>query len=164
MTTASLRRCLIALFLVGFMGCGGEPKTPKQAAESNPPDQKEKEAIAAIEELGGTVESLGPGAGINVSFTNETPTDAALVHLKQLTNLEWLSLGNTNVTDAGLVHVEGLTNLTNVYLYDTEVTDAGLVHLKGLTNLKMLDLGGSNVTDEGVNELQTALPNCTIVR
>ena len=164
MTTASVRRCLIALLLVGFVGCGRESKTPKQTAESKPPDQEEKEAIAAIEELGATIESLGPGGGISVSFTNKAPTDAALVHLKRLTNLEWLSLGNTNVTDAGLVHVKGLTNLTNMYLYDTKITDAGLVHLKELTSLELLDLGGSKVTDEGVNALQTALPNCTIVR
>jgi hypothetical protein len=163
MTTASLRRCLIALLLAGFVGCGGESETPRQTAESKPPDQEEKEAIAAMEELGATIESLGPGGGINVSFTNKTPTDAALVRLKRLTNLEWLSLGDTNVTDAELVHVEGLTNLTNLYLYDTKITDAGLVHLKGLTSLKILDLGGSKVTDEGVEALQTALPNCTIV-
>ena len=163
MTTASQRRHLIVPLFVAFLGCGGESTTRNQAAESSPPDQEEKAAIAAIEKLGATIESLGPGGGINVSFTSETPTNAALVHLKQLPNIEWLSLGNTDVTDADLVHVKELTNLTNVYLYDTSITDAGLVHLEGLTSLKMLDLGGSKVTDDGVKALQTALPNCTIV-
>ena len=164
MTSASMKRCLIVALLVGFVGCGRDSNTPNQTAESNPPNQEEQEAMAAIEKLGGTVESLGPGGGINVSFTDKTPTDAALVHLKRLTNLEWLSLGSTNVADADLVHVKGLTNLTNLYLYDTKITDAGLVHLNGLTSLKMLDLGGSEVTDEGVKKLRAALPDCTIVR
>ncbi len=46
--------------------------------------------------------------------------------------------------------------------YNTRVTDAGLVHLQGLTNLEVLWLDSSLVSDDGVNQLQQALPNCTI--
>ena len=38
-------------------------------------------------------------------------TDAGLVHLKGLTQLQWLDLAETKVTDAGLVHLKGLTQL-----------------------------------------------------
>ena len=114
-------------------------------------------------------------------------TDEGLVHLKGLTNLQWLSLTDTQITDAGLVHLKDLTNLTTLYLpkqitdaglvhlkgltnleeldlSGTQITDAGLVHLKGFTNLQTLLIAGTEVTDAGIAELQKALPNCTIHR
>ena len=36
----------------------------------------------------------------------------------------------TQVTDAGLVHLKGLTNLEKLYLNSTHVTDAGATELK----------------------------------
>ncbi len=39
------------------------------------------------------------------------------------------------VTDAGLKHLKGLTNLQSLDLGQTQVTDAGLEPLKGLTQL-----------------------------
>ena len=38
-------------------------------------------------------------------------SDAGLVYLKDLTNLQWLDLAETKVTDAGLVHLMGMTKL-----------------------------------------------------
>ena len=52
MVTASLKRCLIALSLLGFVGCVGDSKTPEQAGELKPPEKVEKEAIAAIKQMG----------------------------------------------------------------------------------------------------------------
>ena len=68
------------------------------------------------------------------------------------------------MTDAGLVHLKRLTQLQQLYLERTKVTDAGLEHLKGLTQLRNLDLSQTEVTDEGVKKLQQALPNCEIER
>ncbi len=68
----------------------------------------------------------------------------------------------TNVTGAGLKHIKGLTKLQRLELGDTDVTDTGLEHLTGLTNLQKLTLFGTKVTDEGVKKLQQALPNCEI--
>ena len=48
------------------------------------------------------------------------------------------------VTDARLIHLKGLTNLETLELGDTKITDAGLVNLKGLTKLKMLNLGNTH--------------------
>ena len=70
--------------------------------------------------------------------------------------------GFSQLTDAGLVHLKGLTNLQDFHLDDTQITDAGLVHLKGLTNLQSLYLYETQVTDAGVAELKQALPNCKI--
>ena len=44
------------------------------------------------------------------------------------------------MTDAGLEHLKGLTQLQSLCLGNTKVTDAGLEHLKGLTQLQSLHL------------------------
>ena len=66
------------------------------------------------------------------------------------------------VTNDDLVHLKGLTSLQTLILGETKVTDAGLVHLVGLTNLKTLILRETQFTDAGIAELQKALPNCRI--
>ena len=73
-----------------------------------------------------------------------------------------VDLYGTQITDAGLVHLKGLTNLQTLNLDGTKITDAGLVHLKGLTSLETLSLNRTKVTDTGVAELQKALPDCKI--
>jgi hypothetical protein len=65
-------------------------------------------------------------------------SDAGLVHLKGLTQFQWLSLNGTKVSDAGLVHLRGLTKLQELRLYDTKVSDAGAHDLqKALPNVKI---------------------------
>ena len=63
-------------------------------------------------------------------------------------------LDNTKVTDAGLVHLQGLSQLQDLGLDDTKVTDAGLVHLQGLSQLQVLELDNTKVTDAGLVHLQ----------
>lgn len=65
-------------------------------------------------------------------------------------------------TDAGLVHLKEMTGLQGLSLNSTEVTDARMVHLKGLKSLQYFGLRYSKVTDAGVKDLQTALPKCRI--
>ena len=91
-------------------------------------------------------------------------TDAGLVHLKELTTLERLSLRDLRVTDAGLVHLSRLSKLKKLSLDNTHVTDAGLAHLKLLTSLRLLSVAKTQVTDAGVADLKRALPRLTIVR
>jgi len=81
-------------------------------------------------------------------------TDAGLVHLEKLTNLNALYLNGTQITDAGLVHLEKLTNLNALDLNGTQITDAGLVHLEKLTNLNALALGRTQITDAGLVHLE----------
>jgi len=100
-------------------------------------------AISAIKELGGTTQldeasEDGPVVGVVLSFTP--------------------------ITDAGLEQLKGLPQLKSLHLRATSVTDAGMVHLKELKNLQEVILNGTLVTDAGVNDLQSALPNCTIRR
>lgn len=89
-------------------------------------------------------------------------TDAGLAHLEGLAKLRELDLKGIPVTDAGLVHLRGLLNLQMLNLSGTQVTDTGLVHLQGLSNLQILDFSGTQVTEAGRKELQVALPKCDI--
>ena len=105
---------LVSLLLTG---CGLEPLTGKQA----------------IEKWGGKVRfQLGRKW---VDLNNTQVTDADLMHLKGMKNVEILTLMSTQVTDAGLEHLKGFTRLYCLSLAGTQVTDAGLRHLKGLENL-----------------------------
>jgi Leucine Rich repeat len=91
-------------------------------------------------------------------------TDAKLALLKGLTGLQALSFMDAAITDAGMVHLKGLTRLKDLALHGTKVTDAGLEHLKKMTNLRTLDLRRTKVTDAGVQRLQEALPKLKIIR
>lgn len=141
------------LTLLIVLTCGCSSKT------------EEKRAITEIEKLGGFVEiDKKTGKPIQVVFHGTQISDAGLVHLKGLTNIQMLDLQDTKISDAGLVHLEGLTKLDWLWLSDTKVTDAGLVHLKALTKLRFLDLRATKVTAAGVKKLQAALPDCRIIR
>jgi len=52
------------------------------------------------------------------------------VHLRDMTKMRWLRLGNTQVTDAGLEHLRGLSELRTLYLRDTQVTGEGVAELR----------------------------------
>ena len=88
--------------------------------------------------------------------------DMELRHLKGLkTRLEKLWLNGTQVTGVGLDNLKGLNKLHTLCLDDTQVKNTELEHLKGLTQLRFLSLG-TNITAKGREELQRALPDCTI--
>jgi len=141
---------------------------------------RQKEAVEAIEKLGGVVEygrnlSTRPailrqilgddtiGMVESVDFWNPAQvTDTDLVHLARLQRLETLHLNNSQVTDVGLKHLASLRDLSILYLDDTQITDAGLVHLTDLKGLRFLNLYRTQVTDAGVAELRKSLPNCQI--
>ena len=158
-----------------------EARHPKTLSKAD------KQAIAAIKEMGGSVTvqnnvvvlvgfrgtkvtdaGMKPLKGLiglyNLSRDSTKVTDAGLEHLKGLTHLTILNLTDTKVTDAGLTHLKGLTSLHHLTLIQTDVTDAGLEHLKGLKNLQSLYVNDTEVTDEGVKKLKQALPNCRIIR
>ena len=145
-----------SLLAIGLAGCA-DPKVQlddrsvarkQESAEKAPSVHKpdlvvehtlaEGEAIAIIEKVGGFVR-----------FENKA---VVAVHLP-----------GSKVTDASLAHLKGLTGLKYLYLGDTQITDAGLEHLKGLRSLQILNLSITKVTDEGVKKLQQALPQCKIL-
>ena len=117
----------------------------------------EKEALAAIEKLGGAVRGMAldtEDLEIDFHLRGDGLTDAGLVHLDGLQDVVNLHLGGTQVTDAGLVHLKGLSSLRRLHLENTGVGDAGLVHVKGLANLEYLNLYATKVTDKGMEHLK----------
>jgi hypothetical protein len=92
---------------------------------------------------------------ISVEFpAHAHASDAELVYVRDLSNIECLHLSGSDVTGAGLVHLKGIIGLKCLTLDDSHVTDAGLVHLKGLIGLKCLTLCDSHVTDAGLRHLE----------
>ena len=123
-----------------------------------------RDPIAVLEEWGGKIERNEQGEVVEVELRFKDITDAGLLHLAGLTNLQTLTLHSTKITDAGLVHLKELTNLQTLFLANTKITDTGLVHIKGLTQLQDLGLQQTKVTDTGVADLKKALPNCKIYK
>ena len=91
---------------------------------------------------------------LEVDSLKKRVTDADLVHLEWLTNLQTLILSGTNVTDVVLEDLKELTNLRELYLDNTLITDTGLMHLTELTGLQELGLGQTQITDAGLVNLK----------
>lgn len=68
-------------------------------------------------------------------------TDAGLAHLRGLTNLEDLNLGDTHVSGSGLRYLSDMTKLRSLKLAGTALRDRDAVHLKRLTKLEILWVG-----------------------
>jgi Leucine Rich repeat len=121
-------------------------------------DESEKNAVMALEALGGIVthdETMegSPLVGAYFSHTARV-TDAGLKNLKELKGLRTLDLGKCQVTDAGLKELRELNKLEVLMLDSTKVSDAGLKELKDLKRLHTLDLDNTKITDDGLKELK----------
>jgi hypothetical protein len=134
--------------------------------------KRQKEALAAIEEAGGSVgyEFYTPPSGGNPrgpawlrtplgnDFFND-PVGASLIddtemeRLKDLPQLQLLLLDHSRITDAGLASLAELSELQSLLLDKTPITDAGLEHLAGLSQLQSLSLDNTRVTDVGLVHL-----------
>lgn len=90
-------------------------------------------------------------------------SDATLVQVAMLKNLQKLHLEQTRVTDAGLKQLKGLANLEYLNLYGTAVSDAGLAELTGLKNLKTVYLWQTKTTGQGIAVLKKALPKLEVI-
>jgi hypothetical protein len=83
--------------------------------------KRQREAVAAIEKLGGTVFWSEPSG---LAWMQSLLGDDLFRHV------ESVYLNDTEVTDAGLEHLTGLNMLQVLSLYQTKVTDAGVKKLK----------------------------------
>ena len=68
-----------------------------------------RDPIAVLEEFGAKIKRNEQGEVVRVSLADTKITDAGLVHLKGLTELQSLSMGGygSKITDAGLLHTQG---------------------------------------------------------
>jgi hypothetical protein len=63
-----------------------------------------------------------------------------------------------------LAHLGQLSELQFLSLDDTQVTDAGIASSTGLRGLKFLKISRTKVTDNGVAELRKSLPHLRVIR
>ena len=136
-----------------IVACGLYVVGPAPAAERF---EVEKEAIAKIEEAGGTVREIARNddrLDVNFQLAGDKIKDEHLAPLAKLSNVYEVRLGRTGISDAGLAHLAGLATLERLHLENTGVGDAGLAHLKGLTKLVYLNLYGTQVSDDGLKHL-----------
>ncbi len=92
-------------------------------------------------------------------------TDASLEAIGKLTNLEELRIGGEGFSDRGLAHLKGLTRLKYLTLGERkkQISDAGLDCVRSMTNLEFLDLSGWNVSNDGIAKLHE-LKNLKTIR
>lgn len=92
------------------------------------------------------MESLDLGG----SYQNHV-TDDGLQHLKEMKFLVSLDILGTRATDVGLGHLKGLTNLTYLAMGNhgvkSGITDDGLAHLTGMKKLETLIIVNAAITD-----------------
>jgi len=89
--------------------------------------------------------------------------DDDLLHLKELTQLECLTIECHNVTEDGLSQLEHIRLLKRLDLYELRITDSGMDSLKKLNNLEELYLLRADVGEADIEELQKALPKCLML-
>ena len=142
--------------------------------------RRQREAVRAIEELGGRVQYddviddsgtfapekrqaptcltsvLGDRSTVRSAKLGDTQiTDADLKYLERLPELRVLDLGGgTLLKGPGLRYLEGLTELRELCLSEVPVTDRGLACIRGLTRLRKLDLYYTRITDAGLIQIE----------
>ncbi|WP_372367701.1 hypothetical protein [Candidatus Uabimicrobium sp. HlEnr_7] len=93
---------------------------------------------------------------VRLDLSNNTKiTNAGLVHITSLLNLNDLRLHSCGIGDEGLSHLAKLTKLSSLQLFNTNVSGKGLKHLANLKELYYLNLGGnSNEFNNGLEHLK----------
>jgi WD40 repeat protein len=79
--------------------------------------------------------------------------DDQLAQLRCLSDLCMLGLDHTNVSDRGVAHLIGMQSLLQIDLSYSQLTDAGLRHVGALKNLMIVNIGHTKVTDDGLVHL-----------
>ncbi|KAL5711608.1 hypothetical protein ACHQM5_013875 [Ranunculus cassubicifolius] len=81
-------------------------------------------------------------------------TDACVLHLISIQNLEKLSVAETSLTMDGVKQLSSLIKLSVLDLGGLPVTDMALSSLQGLTKLEYLDIWGSELSNNGTASLK----------
>lgn len=124
-----------------------------------PPTAVSTDPIAALKRLNADIKLDDDG---KISLFDHKILDDDLALLKGFKNLRILHISSSSITDAGMVHLAGLTQLQeltvgSILARPPKITDAGLVHLKGLSNLRNLNLMGTLVTGTGLAQLPVGI-------
>jgi Leucine-rich repeat (LRR) protein len=101
-----------------------------------------------IDELGGKVEHNQAGDITAVHLRGTWVTDAEMLDLARLPQLQRLDLSHTRITDDGLLYLKPLKQVQDLnLLYAEQITDQGMAAVKEWKNLKRLNLRGTRIFD-----------------
>lgn len=107
----------------------------------------------------------GQDALRRLELSGTAVTSAGLVHLKDLTGLQFLNVCLTAVGDDGFEHLAKLTNMRRMTICASKITGSGFQHLKGMTQLQSINLHSAPVSDAGLEAISklTSLQRLEIV-
>jgi serine/threonine protein kinase len=91
-------------------------------------------------------------------------TDAGMEALNQMPRLTWLDVSRTGISDKGLLAWKKSANLRLLRAsHNPKITDAGLVGLSDLSDPQVLEFAGTKVTPAGAEALRQRFPRCSVV-
>jgi hypothetical protein len=129
--------------------------------------RREKEALKAIEVMGGEVMALDPAKGIpRYALFNQQAVRLEDGSVIWPPGYEGGLLGygpQLTLTDDGMKHIGRLTDIEFLSLNGVPITDAGLRRIHQLKHLQKIHIVGTAITDAGIAELKKALPACDIL-
>lgn len=95
----------------------------------------------------------GQDALRRLELSGTAVTSAGLVHLKHLTNLQFLNFCLTGISDEGFEHLSNLTRLRRMTVCSSRITGTGFAHLTNMTQLESINLHSSPASDAGLEAI-----------
>lgn len=95
----------------------------------------------------------GQDALRRLELSGTAVTSAGLVHLKDLTSLQFLNLCLTGVSDEGFEYLSNLTRMRRMTVCSSRITGTGFAHLTNMTQLESINLHSSPAIDAGLEAI-----------
>ncbi|MCX7420526.1 MAG: SMP-30/gluconolactonase/LRE family protein [Planctomycetia bacterium] len=96
---------------------------------------------------------VGQDALRRLELSGTAVASAGLIHLKGLTNLQFLNVCLTAVSDEGFEHLAALTKMRRMTVCASKITGSGFKHLAGMTQLESINLHSSPASDAGLEAI-----------
>ena len=91
-------------------------------------------------------------------------TDAGMEAMNQMPRLTWLDVSRTGISDKGLLAWKKPANLRLLRAsFNPKITDAALGGLVDLSDPQVLEFAGTKVTPAGAETLRQRFPRCSVV-
>lgn len=100
---------------------------------------------------------VGQDALRRLELSGTAVTSAGLVHLKDLTTLQYLNICLTGVSDEGFEHLSNLTRMRRMTVCSSKITGTGFAHLTSMRQLESINLHSSPATDAGLEAISKLL-------
>jgi RNA polymerase sigma factor (sigma-70 family) len=150
---------------LGFNGIGGVPKMTGEQVDTLVTELRKQNVPGLLLSYAG-VDNDGLARIKNLpelnylSLAGNAISDEGLKSLKELPALRTLDLERTPVTDDGLKHLTEVKKLARLILAGEKITDAGIQNLRELAKLRSLRLDWTGVKADGLSALKS-LPALT---